>query len=142
MDFGTYRMLGRPVTGATYQHLPAGPAARQLLKARRYLLDSDAATVEMREYFSGTQERINPLREPNLKDFSEHERVIIDSVIDEFWNYNARSISAHSHEEWGWRVTKNFDDIPYYLAWVSSDPLSPDQVMLGQEVAKEHGLLA
>ena len=140
IDFGGYRVLGAPVAGATYQHLPAGPAPREMLTARRYLLDSGAASMEIRSYFASTQERLKPRRDADLRVFSPQERTIIDNVIDEFWNYNARSISAHSHEEWGWRVTKDFDDIPYSSAWVSSDPLTPDQVMRGREVAAEHGL--
>ena len=141
IDFGAYRILGTPVAGATYQHLPAGPAPREMLTARRYLLDSGAARMEIRPYFASTQERLHPHRDADLREFSPQERTIIDNVIDEFWNYNARSISAYSHEEWGWRVTKDFDDIPYYLAWVSSDPLTPEQIMMGQEVAKVHGHL-
>lgn len=141
-DFGSYRMLGAPITGATYQHLPAGPAPRQFLEERRYLVDTGDATMEIRDYFTGTQERIVPQRDPDFSLFSDQEIEIVDSVIQEFWNFNGRRISAYSHEEWSWQATNDFDDIPYYMAWVSSDPLTPEQIEIGQQVAKEHQLQA
>ena len=141
IDFGSYRMLGAPATGATYQHLPAGPAPREILDAMRYLVDSGAAMMETREYFSGTQERLAPLRDPDLSQFSPQELEIADSVIAEFWAFNARRISAYSHGEWGWQVTEDFEDMPYHMAWVSSDPLTSAQIEIGLQIAKEHDLL-
>jgi hypothetical protein len=135
-------MLGTPITGATYQHLPAGPAPRQLLEARRYLIDSGHAATEYREYFSGAQERIVPLRAPDMSLFSEEEINLIDSVIAEFWDFNARRISEYSHAEWAWQVTEDFEEMPYHLAWISSDPITPEQIEIGQEIAQAHGLLS
>ena len=141
MDFGSSRMLGQPVTGATYQHLPAGPAPRQLLTAKHFLIDSGAAITDIREYFAGAQERLVPQRPAKMALFTPEELAIIDSVIDEFWTFNARRISEYSHEEWSWRVTKDFEDMPYHLAWVSSDPLTPEQIEIGRQVAETHQLL-
>ena len=141
MDFGSYRLLGSPITGATYQHLPAGPAPRQLLSVRQYLTDRGDATQEYRPYFDGTQDRLVPRREANLSLFSEDELAIVDDVLHEFWSFNARRISEYSHQEWGWRVTKDLEDIPYYLAWVSTDPLNLEQVEKGREIAASVGLL-
>lgn len=142
IDFGSYRMLGNPVTGATYQHLPAGPAPRQVLDAIRSLVDSGSAFTETREYFTGTQKRLVPSRTPDLADFSLSEIELIDDVIAEFWNFNGRRISDYSHAEWGWRTTEDYEDIPYHSAWVSSDPLTPEQIEVGLNVAKEYGFLA
>ena len=141
MDFGSYRLLGAPITGATYQHLPNGPAARQLPDARKHLLDCGDAAREYHPNFSGTQERLVPQRKANLSLFSQDELAIVDDVLDEFWTFNARRISEYSHQEWGWRVTKDLEDIPYYLAWVSTDPLTLEQVEAGREIAASAGLL-
>ena len=140
-DFAGYRMLGQPITGATYQHLPAGPAPRELPEARRYLVDSGAAKPETRDYFSGIQERLVPQRKVTESLFSPEELEIVNSVIAEFWNFNARRISDYSHGEWGWRATEDYEDIPYHLAWVSSDPLTPDQIEVGRRVAAAHDLM-
>ncbi len=142
MDFGSYRLLGAPMTGATYQHLPAGPAPRELLGARDFLVDCGAAVVENRPYFAGNQARIVPQRDADISLFSEEELAILSDVISEFWAYNARNISEYSHQEWAWRVTEDFEDIPYEAAWVSSDPLTPEQIATGREIAAKAGLMS
>jgi uncharacterized phage-associated protein len=141
-DFGCYRLLGAPITGATYRHLQAGPAPRQLIETRRFLIDSDAAEVVNRPYFAGTLTRIVPKRESNVNGIlSDEELAIVDDVINEFWQYNAHQISERSHREWPWLVTEDMEDIPYYTAWVSTDPLTPEQVDAGRKAAAEVGLL-
>ena len=136
MDFGSYRLLGAPITGATYQHYPQGPVPKELKETRRMLLDGGDAELEYRPYFIGTQERIIPTRDATLDAFTEAELSIIRDVIDEFWPYSTRSISDCSREEWAWNVTSDLEDIPYYTAWVSSEPLTPEQVEKGLAIAE------
>ena len=141
MDFGSYRLLGSPITGATYQHLPAGPAPRELLASKKFLLDCGDVAIEYRPYFSGTQERLVCQTAPDLSVFSQGELDIVDDVVAEFWRFNARQISEYSHHEAGWLATHDFDDIPYELAWISTEPLTPEQIELGRQVASKVGLL-
>ena len=141
-DFGSYRLLGAPITGATYRHLQAGPAPKELLDTRRLLVDTGAAEIVNLQYFTGTQARIEAKRSPKLSGvLSAEELAIVDDVIQEFWQYNAQQISERSHREWPWMVTKNLEEIPYYTAWVSTDPLTPEQVEAGHKFASETGLL-
>ena len=140
-DFGCYRILGSPITGATYQHLPAGPAPRELLLARKSLEDSGRASVEDCPYFDGTQKRLVPNEEADLSLFTVEELKIVQDVVEEFWSFNARRISEYSHSEWAWVVTEDYENMSYQLAWVSSDPLTPEQVEEGYRVAAEAGLL-
>ncbi len=141
IDFGGYKLLGAPVTGATYQHLPAGPAPREWLPAKNTLEDSGRATVEERPYFFGVQKRLVAREDADLSVFSENELQIVRDVVDEFWHFNARQISEFSHKEWAWSVTDNYDDMDYQLAWISADPLTPEQVEAGYRIAEESGLL-
>ena len=142
IDFGSYKLLGTPVTGATYQHLPAGPAPREWLPAKKILEDSGRAVVEERPYFFGVQKRLVAHKEADLSVFSDGELQIIGDVVREFWHSNARQISDFSHQEWAWSVTEDLEDMPYQLAWVSADPLTPEQVEAGRQIAQEAGLLA
>ena len=141
MDFGTYRLLGTPITGATYQHYPQGPVPKELADTRSILIDCGDAEMEYRPYFTGTQERIVPHREADLDFFSKQELSIVRDVVEEFWTYNARGISDYSHEEWAWKVTADLEDIPYYTAWVSSEPLTAEQVEKGRAIAASLGLV-
>ena len=58
IDFDSYRLLGTPITGATYRHLDEGPAPRQLLDERNNLLENGDAIMEHRDRFSRTQQRL------------------------------------------------------------------------------------
>ena len=133
-DFGCYLLLGRPVTGATYQHWPAGPVAKEMGNAKQDLIQSECAIIENRPYFNGTQERIVPIREPDTSMFDESEVAIVNQVVGYFWHYNARQISDYSHLELGWRATQDFQDIPYETAWISPELLSAEQIEMGQQI--------
>ena len=140
-DFGCYRLHGAPITGATYRHLPAGPAPKQLLETRRFLVESNAAEIVTRPYFAGIYTRVVPKRTPNISGVLSYEELsIVDDVINEFWQYNGQQISERTHREWPWLVTKDMEEIPYYTAWVSTDPLTPEQVDVGRRVAIKAGL--
>ena len=80
-----------------------------------------------------------PQKEPNVEFFSKEELNIVDDVIHEFVGYNATSISEFSHREWAWRSTKDYEEIPYNLAWVSADPLTLEQIEVGTEIAERIG---
>ena len=141
-DFTAYRELGSPITGATYQHLQEGPAPREFLQVQNALLHKDVA-MEPRPYFGGTlQKRLVPLRPPDLSVFTVEELRIVDGVITEFLNMNARQISQYSHDEYGWRLTDEGETIPYAASYFESAPLTQEQIEHGQEVARRHELQA
>ena len=139
-DFRAYSSLGQSISGATYQHLQEGPAPRELLQVRESMAGVDVI-LESRPYFGGTiQERVAPKRPPDLSVFSLEELRIVDDVLAEFLNMNARQISKYSHEEYGWKLTEEGETIPYASAYFSAEPLTETQIKRGQEVARRHEL--
>src|SRR3990172_2186257 len=68
-DFRAYREFGRSITSATYQHLPEGPAPKELLRARDELISEGALEIEPRQVFSFVQQRPVAKREPNIEVF-------------------------------------------------------------------------
>ena len=133
-DARAYLELGKPITGATYQHLQEGPAPRALLPARRELLEEGAIELEPVRYLTQVQQRIKVKTEPNLKVFNDAELRIVREVIQEFWLKDAKEVSDLSHEEWTWMLTEDGEDIPWELAWLSSDPLTLEQIEFGQDL--------
>ena len=91
-----------------------------------------------------TQQRWVATGEPSdEKDtFTLEERRIIDEVIDTLRDMTARQASKLSHEEYGWRLTKPGESIPYTSAFFSPEPLTQEQIRYGQEFAEEHELIA
>ena len=141
-DFNAYRELGEPITGAAYQHLGEGPAPRELLPVRKKMMDGDELKIEPRLYFGKVQNRIIPLRPPNLNLFTIAEIRIVEEVINTFWELSGTELSKRSHEEYGWRLTDDNETIPYAAALFSEEPLTQEQIERGQEVAAQHELQA
>ena len=137
MDFGSYRLLGNPITGATYCHMPSGPEPAQFPGTRKYLESRGDARVEIHDHFAGRRRVMVPLRQADVSQFSNQELAIVDAVIDEFWHYSNRELSSYACGEFGWKATDDMEVIPYHTAWVSSDPLTPEQVHRGREIAQQ-----
>jgi len=140
-DFAAYRILGNPITGTEYQHLREGPAPRRFLPVRRCLLEDGSIEIRQEQVIDRVRERIIPKREHKSNFFSKEERALIDDVVKTFWHMNGTQIRNRSHEEFGWRITKEGETIHYRTAWVDSEPLSMEHIEIGKEIAKRHGLL-
>ena len=140
-DFYAYRSLGQSITGAEYQHLSEGPAPRSLLDIRDSLMEDSSIQLQQHRYFNFVQQRIVPLREPDTSVFHDREIDIIDEVIQDLWGMNGAQVSDLSHQEIGWKVTEEYDTIPFRTAWISAQPLTPEQIAKGKEVAERHDLM-
>ena len=126
-DFAAYRILGKPITGATYFRLAEGPAPRQFLQAGKELAASGRIEIVQRPYFNGVEKRVTVIGAPaNPEEFSVREREIVQSVARFFEGKTAREVSDFSRLEPGWIAADDHEDIPYETAWLSSDP--PDQL--------------
>jgi hypothetical protein len=139
-DFRAYAELGQPVTGATYQKLQWGPAARQLLPMRTELLKDEEVRFRGRAD-DDLNDILVPLSTPNVERvLSADERRIADEVFDELRPFNATATSDYSHyKSAGWKVMDFGDDIPYESAFVITDPPPAEAIELGRKLAAEHG---
>ena len=139
-DFAAYRQLGQPITGATYGKFIEGPAPLELPDVRRELIDSGDATSEERPYFAGSVVRliIRTGREPNRELFRPGELEIVDQVVDFFEGKTEREVADFSHNEPGWAVARDREDIPYETAWMSSGPISREAEEWGVRFAERY----
>src|SRR5262245_13351124 len=87
-DFEAYRRRGRAITGATYQKLEWGPAAREFLPAHEELLRDQWARTERRRRGRFWQ-RVTISTGADTRVFSSDDLAIIDAVIDELQPYDA-----------------------------------------------------
>ncbi|MFW6195515.1 MAG: Panacea domain-containing protein [Chloroflexota bacterium] len=141
-DFIAYWRLGQPITGATYQKLSEGPAPRELLSERAGLLDRGEINLETAPYFTYVQQRVAPApdRTADISVFNQDELAIIHEVLQELRGLNGREVSERSHGEPGWLLSNDGEDIPYFTAWLSSEPLTAEEEEFGREVAQQLGL--
>lgn len=142
-DFAHVRRTGVPITGAEYQKLEHGPAARRLRPVRDRLVAIGDAELLDEEFLGYRQHRLVPRRHADLTAFSEDEVATIDKVFADLVGLSARQVSDLSHEEAGWRLVEFGETIPYEAALVGARQVStPTSQRLQREAADRLGLLA
>jgi hypothetical protein len=128
-DFEAFRLLGRSITGATYERQDYGPVARELPLA----LDELAAAgylvwrhVPRGPYTRDVPKAVEPA-DTGL--FSDDEKAIIASSLEDLATLGGKAASRWSHEQSsGWQARDNGNEIPYASAFVSTEPLSDEQM--------------
>jgi putative zinc finger/helix-turn-helix YgiT family protein len=116
-DFKHFKEFGVSITGLRYAHLPYGPVPDnyEMYYASMYsrrLIES----VEDINQEGFVIETIKAIEEPNLNIFSGGELQVIASVMEYFKDHKAKEIRDFSHEEKGYKQTKNGDIISYGFA--------------------------
>jgi hypothetical protein len=122
-EFGHVRSYGHPITGAVFQRLPMGPAPRGLRPVRAQLINEGAAELERLPFLGYGQNRLVPLRKPDLEQFSSEELISVDEAVTALAGLNGTDVSDLSRREMGWAIVKIGDDIPYGTAFLA--PVSP-----------------
>jgi hypothetical protein len=134
-DFMAFAKFGKPITGATYQHLEHGPAPREFLPSRKALEANGEVVLVPRLHYGHQQKALVALREANLSVFGPQEIAMVDWVIQQCWEHNATSISEKSHELPGWRFAREGEDIPYESVFLTTEPLTHYEISRGREIA-------
>lgn len=139
-EFLAYGKLQRPITGAVFQKLNFGPAARRLLPVQEQLECDQAAAIQHRDRYGHRQERLVALREPDLSRFTGAEIAIIDDVLRELLEENAVSVSDLSHRFLGWQLARYGEEIPYETVFLSGRELTQAEKDYALELAGRDGV--
>ncbi len=117
-EFAHVRAHGRPITGVAYQKLPKGPAPRRLPPVREWLIQSGAAVITADQYFGYRMHRLIPMRRADLTLFDDTEVEMVDQVVEALRGMSAGRVSEMSHEDAGWRMADEGEDIPFEAAYL------------------------
>jgi hypothetical protein len=137
IDNRAYRELGHPLTEATYQRLDEGPAPGEMPRALAELQTEGAIDHETRAFHDHTQKRVVCRREAAPKVFAPEEHQIVRDVLDELFPMTGKQVSEQSRQEWGWRLTKEGDVIPFAASWLATGPLTQEQETAGSDLWNE-----
>jgi Protein of unknown function (DUF4065) len=118
-EFSHVRAHGVPITGAPYQKLTNGPAPRRLVPIRDRLIGEGSAELRKDDYFGYPLDRLVPLRDVHTEMFEESELRMTDQIIKALWGKSASEVSRMSHEEPGWKMVDEGEDIPYSSAFLA-----------------------
>lgn len=116
-DFKHFKESKVSITGARYAHLPFGPVPDNYDVF--FLAMQKEGLLEVREeIWSETRagEIHVALQEPEMTIFTQKEREILELVRDKFDTFTAEAIKRFSHDETGYKETKNGDLISYTSA--------------------------
>lgn len=137
-DFISYRMQGKPITGAEYFALDWGPVPTAYKRIRDEMVGKD---IIVQKFFR--QQRTLALREANLEKFSPEEISIVHSVIDALRDKDSEAVSLLSHGMLGWKAawteygtTDEMVAIPYDTVFVSNPSLDEFEEAHGLELLK------
>lgn len=129
-DMLHFAAQGTPITGSTYRKRPFGPTSDDLLPALRELERAGDLKTERMAYYGYWKTSFVPLRLPEVARLNEHERGLLDEVIEFVCRNNtAKTISDFSHNR-AWERAEFGAELPYNSAFY----LIPTQV---SEEAKE-----
>lgn len=120
-DFLSFARHMKPITGASYLKMKAGPVPEELLSERRTVIDAGLAKIETRSVFRFTQQRLVPNATPVElgSQFDDHEIEIVDEVLSFMKSLTAKESSDMAHAEAGWILAHDREVIPYETAWLA-----------------------
>ncbi len=116
-DFDHFEKFDVPITGARYRKLPHGPVPDDAANALDALVRAGKVSprsVQMGRY---TQERLDPLAEPDLRVFTAEETDTLHEVVRRWSEHTTARIEAATHGEAPWIAVKPNAIIPYHLAY-------------------------
>jgi Protein of unknown function (DUF4065) len=138
-DFMAYRLLGRSITGATYQKWEHGHLPSELIITEKDLQAQEAIQIVPEDYYGKTLKRITARRDPRMGDFSEEEIEIIESAIHTYGYESATYLSQLAHEEIGWRLAQYKEEIPYRTVYLAKTGPTAGDIRRGEELASLYG---
>jgi len=117
-DFKHFKDYSISITGVQYAHLPYGPAPDNYQLYVAALHDEEKSiSIEEVQFPNGyTGEFLRAIKEPVLSMFSTTELKILAMVKECFAEFTASKISELSHQEKGYKDTRNGEIISYDYA--------------------------
>lgn len=123
-DFNYYELYEEHLTGARYKKLKYGPVPQKLTSILSQMMEAKELDQIVTDYYDLPQTRYIPLKKPDLQELMASEKEVIDRVIDQMSDWNAKSISEYSHKDMPWLATEDGKEIDYELAFYRELPFS------------------
>ena len=115
IDILSFNKRGIAITGLTYQHQQYGPTIIEQKYKEISLLDEKFIRTDYEDE-NGTRTIIKSNNNYDLSSLNSNEIEIINKVIKFLKNKNVNVISELSHNEEGWKKTKQFENISFEYA--------------------------
>jgi len=138
-DFTSYIRTGRSITGATYEKWEHGHLPSKFVETEKNLLRDRVLEQRKIDWFGKPLKHTTALRDPNMAAFSEDEIAIIEGILRFYGHESASHLKKLSHEEPGWKLAADREQIPYFTIFLSKTGPTDEDVRRGEELASLHG---
>ncbi len=116
-DFTHFRLHSVSISGTTYIHLPFGPVPDNYESHLSSLIDTAIVVAEEKKFTDEiTGEILVSERDPDLENLPDTALPVLEAVWQQFKEMGSTRISELSHEEDGYRETKQGEPISYEYA--------------------------
>lgn len=126
-DFNYYELYEEQLSGASYKKLPFGPVPQKIDAIIQQLIDEEKVQRIKTSFHGFSQTRYLPLAKADLTQLLASEKTVIDQVIDQMSEWSAATISAYSHLDIPWKVTKDGEEINYETVFYREAPFTVRQ---------------
>ncbi|OGF20624.1 hypothetical protein A2Y83_03665 [Candidatus Falkowbacteria bacterium RBG_13_39_14] len=119
IDFDYYEKYQKFFTGEIYKKLPMGPFPFSLEAITDDLAKRGVISIEKLEEWDGYNptEIYKVLRNPNVAEFSEEEKEMLDRVIAKYGRLNGKELENLTHAEAPYIGAEDKKEIPYELVF-------------------------
>lgn len=144
-DFLAFGHFGKPITGATYIHLPKGPAPAhtQRYGVQDELIKKGVLLSEKFDFAGKTLRKVKylPATAPETNLLSKEELELADDSLRALKDYNSDEVSAVSHNWLGWKMTRNNQVIPYQTVYIRYlKPVTLDDMDWAKKILVARGI--
>jgi uncharacterized phage-associated protein len=137
-DFTAYLNFGKSITGFDYQRWAWGPRPHNIDEVLKALQEDGVLAVEHRQRYNYPQNRAYALQDADLKLFDATEVDLINYIVKQFKDMNAKDISETSHDFLGWQLADEYETIPYSVARVRAEvELSEKDYLYAKNLVKD-----
>jgi len=137
-DTWAFGLHGRPITGCPYVRLPQGPVPDGIDELREQMRQRGDIAITQEDHYGRTRHKVIALRRADLRQFSGEEIAIVNAVIEQQSDRNARSVSRRSHGKM-WEALPHQSRMPYESVFVSDAKPTRYDVARTKELARELG---
>lgn len=124
IDFDFYEKYEEQLIGATYIKNHHGPTPVEFKEIVGEMIKNKEIMIVNKEFFKYPQRKYYPLRKPDLSVLGAHEQEIIDNVLHNLSDMNAKEISDYSHNDVPWLTTEDGQLIEYESVFYRTKPYS------------------
>ena len=124
IDFNFYETYEEQLIGATYIKNRYGPTPAEFNEIVKEMIKNKEIMIVNKEFFKYPQRKYYPLRKPELSVLGAHEKEIIDDVLNNLSDMNAKEISEYSHNDVPFLTTEDGQPIEYESVFYRTKPYS------------------